>query len=219
MNQGEAPRKEETRFAGVRLGFRERTVLTQAPSYSAIAGLPIDAPEGTRSAQQGYLRAARKLERLGLLVCERIPHATRARDPRRLCPIYRGGRFWLRSDPSRRQVVWHIYCWATPLGEGIRLAYRRELHEGLPIRWTAERIGAAERYALFNPRDSSTHRALVEELSARSQEVVEEGRVQFKEHLPDDAQTREDYRRWRLAVMVARRWRPTLGSASLWRSP
>ena len=110
-------------LAGVRLGVLERTLLMAAPPLGTLGGLLIAAPEGTRSAQQGYLRAARKLEHLLLLDCVRVRQAVRAHDPRRERPMYRRGRFWRREDRTRRQIVWRVVVWATPWGEGIRLAY------------------------------------------------------------------------------------------------
>ena len=50
-------------LAGVRLGELERTLLMAAPPLGTLGGLLIEAPEGTRSAQQGYLRAAKRSSR------------------------------------------------------------------------------------------------------------------------------------------------------------
>ena len=47
------------------MGELERTLLMTAPRLGSLAGMLIEAPERTRSAQQGYLRAAKKLEELG----------------------------------------------------------------------------------------------------------------------------------------------------------
>jgi len=70
----------------MRLGALERTLLVAAPRQGRF-GMLIDAPERTRSAQQGYLRAARKLERYGLIETVRVDFATRIPDPRRARPF------------------------------------------------------------------------------------------------------------------------------------
>src|SRR5215208_348134 len=75
-------------LTGVRLGVLERTLLMAAPPLGTLGGLLIEAPEGTRSAQQGYLRAAHKLRHVELLEWVRVQQAIRAHDPRRERPVY-----------------------------------------------------------------------------------------------------------------------------------
>jgi hypothetical protein len=110
-------RPPQAELSGVRLGALERTLLMAAPPLGTLGGLLIEAPDGTRSAQQGYLRAARKLEHVLLVECARVQRAVRAHDPRRERPVYRRGRFW-RVNPTRRQIVRRVVVWVTAPGRG-----------------------------------------------------------------------------------------------------
>jgi hypothetical protein len=209
-------RPPQADLTGVRLGELERTLLMAAPSLGTLGGLLIQAPEGTRSAQHGYLRAARKLEHLLLLDCLRVQQAVRAHDPRRERPVYQGGSFWRRADPTRRQIVWRVVAWVTPWGEGIRMVYERELCNRLPIRWTKERLRRARRYAATQWRNPEDQNAAVAELRWRLLEPLEEAEERLDEARPDDVRTPEELERWKLAIAVARSAHPGLGSSGLW---
>ena len=209
-------RPPQADLTGVRLGVLERTVLMAAPPLGTLGGLLVEAPEGTRSAQQGYLRAARKLEHVRLVECVRVQQAIRAHDPRREWPVYRHGRFWRRGDSTRKQIVRRVVVWATPWGEGIRLAYGRELCAGLPIRWTKERTRRAERHAALQWRNPVDHNAAVDELRSRLLEPLDEPEERLAEAVPEDVRTGADRERWELAIAVARRSHPKAGSSALW---
>jgi hypothetical protein len=129
----------------VRLGARERHILRSASPPEDLGGWPIDG--GTRRAgHEAMLRAARKLERVGLIETETVPVEMRAKDPRRERLIYRDGCFWERVDPTRRQIVYRRRAWRSQLGEAILEAYPHELHGRDPVRWD-ERAVRAEQFA------------------------------------------------------------------------
>jgi hypothetical protein len=199
----------------VRLGSRERALLLAAPSPAALTGLAVEAPEKTRAAQQAFLRAAAKLARHQLLFRRAIVHARRVDDPRRHHPRYARGRFWVRTDPTRRHWSKRIYVWATPLGEGIGRVYARELRSGQPIRWTAERISMARSLAERHPSDAVEEAVRHMRAGASAGEPEEPGEEAPEEFVPEDVAGPEDYRRWRIAVETARRWKPNLGSEKL----
>lgn len=208
---------ESPTMKGVRLGVLERTLLVNAPPLGAQGGLLIDAPEGTASAQKGYLRAAKKLAQLGLLRRVRLKASTRARDPRRERPEFAHGRFWKNPDPTRRQLVNRIVVWATPFGSGIKLIYEDELTSGLPIRWTEEKLRLARRYETnhwCNPEKAENAIDLVE--SRLISEDEERTGERFKEVFPDDQMTAQQKYRWRCAAHLAHRTSPKLGSSGLW---
>lgn len=202
------------RLMGVRLGELERTLLLAAPPAATLGGLPIEAPEGTRSAQQGYLRAAKKLEELGLVQRRVIKQAIRAHDPRRERPTYRGGRFWYRSDPSRRQIVPRVFIWVTHFGEAVRRLYSYELTTRTSIRWTTEKIRMAERYAATRYTNQDDEQATVDEI--RSRLDAPEPQQRYVEAYPEEVKTKQDHKRWLLAVAVARRSQQKAGSAKVW---
>jgi hypothetical protein len=203
-------------LTGTRLGELERTLLMAAPPLGSLLGLLVEAPEGTRSAQQGYLRAAKKLEGLGLVRRERVRQAVRAHDPRRERPLYQRGRFWHRGDTTRRQLVSRVVIWATLLGEGIRLVYERELRTRRPIRWTAQRIERARRYEATHWRDPLEHKAAVDAVAELLGSDRLEPEAELEELCPETVQSSGEHERWLLAVRAARRDHPSLGSAALW---
>lgn len=205
---------------GVRLGQNERTLLMNAPAIGTPLGLRIVAPEATRSAQQGYLRAVKKLCGLQLVHRATAREHERARDPRREVPVYALGRFWWREEQTRIQVVSRIVVWVTPFGEGIRMAYEKELTSRGPIRWTPKKVGRAQRYA----RESSisTDRQSQARSELRALPDAAEGpwkpRDTSQEAFPAEVDTKEQRRRWRIAVAVARKENPALGSSGLWKA-
>lgn len=153
-------------LAGMRLGALERTLLVNAPPLGTLGGLCIRAPEGTRSAQQAYLRASKKLAVAGLIHRKRVRQPTRASDPRRQHPVYRDGAFWHRRERTRAHRVARVFVWVTPFGAGIRMAYANELMSGRPIRWTRPKTEAARRYAAADwkdPVDQEVAERLLEE--------------------------------------------------------
>jgi hypothetical protein len=203
---------------GVRLGANERTILANSPIIGTRLGLLIAAPEETRSAQQGYLRAAGKLVDLGLIERHYFYESTRAHDPRLGRPFYKSGRFWMRSDTTRSHRVRRVATWATPFGEGIKLAYATELTSGRPIRWRVDKIARARHYGdghYANPYSLEESLDTLEEMLGSEPNPT---RTPHREIFPpevDDAQKRS---RWRLAVRSARRANPNLGSQKLWHS-
>lgn len=208
---------EMSTMKGVRLGVLERTLLVNAPPLGAQGGLLIDAPEGTASAQKGYLRAARKLAQLGLLRRVRLRESTRARDPRRERPEFAHGRFWRNPDPTRRQLVNRVVVWATPLGAGIKLIYEHELTSGLPIRWTEEKLRLARRYEATHQCNPETAENAIDLVESRLiSEDEERPGERFREVFPDDQMTTEQKYRWRCAAHLAHRRNPKLGSSGLW---
>jgi hypothetical protein len=179
-----------------------------------LGGLLIEAPEGTRSAQQGYLRAAKKLEAHRLVHREYVREATRAYDPRREHPLYRDGSFWIRAEASRRHLVRRVVIWATTFGEGIRRIYERELTTGLSIRWTSAKIARAERFEATTWRNPTDQEAARDELQAQLSAEREE--PELREIWPTGVRTDASRERWRSCVVLARREHPRLGSARLW---
>ena len=202
-------------LAGVRLGELERTLLMAAPPLGTLGGLLIDAPEDTRSAQQGYLRAAKKLEAHRLIKREHVREATRAYDPRRERPLYHGGRFWIRAEASRRHLVRRVVIWATQFGEGIRRTYERELTSGRPIRWTARKIALAERFEAMTYSNPTDEKAARDELQARLS-IEEEPEQGLREVRPKGVLDEAAEARWLSCVAIARREHPKLGSGRLW---
>jgi hypothetical protein len=200
---------------GVRLGALERTLLTQAPRVERF-GLLIDAPERTRSAQQGYLRAAKKLERHDLLRRARLKEGSRCRDRRRERPIYRRGQFWLPRDPTRRQILGRVAVWATPFGEAVRTIYSRELHNGLPIRWTAAKLVRAERLGDAVHRDTWEHEAVMNTMEDGFLAGADSDNPDLEETYPEDVETPDDLARWWVATRAVARAHPRAGSAALW---
>lgn len=210
MKQG-----ERVDLSGVRLGVLERSLLLAASAPTLPTGMLIVAPEGTRSAQEGYLRAASKLERVGLLDRTHVPQARRAHDPRREAPVYWRGRFGIREDPTRRHIVRRVAVWASPFGERIRTVYRRELKAGRPIRWDPRVIAAAFRYAQEHPV-VPYHRKRHVDAMAGYLTSADDGKAKLVEAHPESVLTQDDLERWHLAILVARRCNPTVGSAALW---
>lgn len=200
----------------MRLGQLERTILVNAPPQGIHGGLRIEDPAGQRSGQQGYLRAAKKLAGVGLIVRVPIREAVRASDPRREEPFFRDGRFWLNPDTSRRHLVKRIYVWATPFGEAIAQIYGTELARGKAIRWKMDNLDLARRYATMHPVDESRHRDAIESLASMLlEEPEDQARHVFREWFPEEGMTTELKTRWRCSAQLARRENPSLGSAGL----
>jgi hypothetical protein len=200
---------------GMRLGALERTLLVAAPPQGRF-GMLIDAPERARSAQQGYLRAARKLERYGLIEIVGVDFATRIPDRRRARAFYRRGRFWLRVDQTRTHITRRRALWATERGEAVRAACGFELHHGRPIRWTDETLRRIDRYEeTHRPPSSAEIRAMIDE----TRDVLLAKKYSSDERLVEarpDAVTDDDEDRWLAAIAVARRGGPRPGAAPRW---
>lgn len=203
------------RLVGVRLGSLERTLFVAAPQPNFLLGMLVEPPAPTRTLQKAYLRAARSLAEKGLIEREQIPQQTRAVDPRRRKPFYRGGRFLLWADPTRRQLVRRTAIWATPFGEGIRLLYRSELQGARPIRWSQRDVDKAERYAVLHPLYPHNREAGVRDMSEMLCDQPK-GDPESRETWPEEVTSDEDLCRWRFAVAIARRENRSLGDGSLW---
>ena len=193
--------------------------MIEAPSPWRLCGMLIDAPERTRSAQETYLRAARKLRSCGLVDLEEERQVRRANDPRRAQPFYRAGGFWLRPDSTRRHVVKRKALWLKPFGEAITLEYERELSSGSPIRWTRHKVARAARHADCHPLRWADRAAAIDQMTADlgcedRRELDPDGAVEF---VPDFVAFAEELERWQLAVEAAGATSPHLSSKSLYR--
>lgn len=208
---------QATALAGVRLGVLERTLLVNAPPLGSLGGLRLGFDGRSRSERDGYLRASRKLARLGLIRRKRIRESTRARDPRRAHPVYRDGAFWHRPDGTRAHIVSRVFVWVTPLGEGIRTVYARELASGSPIRWTAEKCAAAERFAETDWKDPIEQENAERQLEAQVNwvEPLQPAAAPL-EARPPEVVTTQQSTRWAAACRAARSSNPSLGSTALW---
>jgi hypothetical protein len=205
------------RLTGVQLGRHQRFLLSHAGSSQGIPPLVID-PEAPRSTQQGLLRAAMKLESAGLIERHQLYKEQRVRDPRRERPHFHAGRFWTYTDPTRRQYVRRIAIWRTSFGEGICQEFLVELQLGRAIRWDDRRVARAEAWARRHLPDVGLIETVVEQQDDRFQELhleQEEAREERREYLPPAVQSREDQQRWLLAVVLAKREKPNLGSERL----
>ncbi len=210
------PDDELAGLGRVRLGVNERTILMASPVVGSLLGLLIAAPEQTRSAQQGYLRAVGKLVGLGLIERRYLYETTRAHDPRLEQPFYKSGRFWKRAETTRSHRVRRVVTWATPFGEGIKLAYGRELTSRRPIRWRADKIANARRYSETFYINPEREEESLGSISAMLDQEPEVPRAPHIEAFPEEADSPSNRRRWRLAVRSARRAHPNLGAHNLW---
>lgn len=201
---------------GQRLGVLERTLLTQAPRVGTLGGLTVRDPVGDRNTQRGYLRAAKKLARLDLVMARDLRERTRARDPRREHPVFEHGRFWSRPDHTREHWITRKVIWATRFGEGIKHVYEVELTQGKPIRWRASRIRAARRHAERLPHGADDQQAAEDMLEEGLHAPLDRAPGAYREVYPEAVNTADDKQRWRLCCRVARREHPTLGSQRLW---
>jgi hypothetical protein len=207
------------RLTGVKLGRHERFLLSHAGPSQGITPLLID-PEAPRSTQQGLLRAAMKLEAAGLIERHQVYKEQRVRDPRRERPHFHADRFWTYTDPTRRHYVRRIAIWRTSFGEAIRQHFLVELQLARPIPWNDRRVARAEVWARHHP-DAGLIDTLVEQHDDRFRErhpEEEEAREERREYLPPAVRSREDQRRWLLAVGLAKREKPNLGSERLLRA-
>jgi hypothetical protein len=204
-------------LTGVRLGRHERFLLTNAGSAAGITPLLIDPDDVPRSTQQGLLRAAMKLESVGLIERHRVCKERRARDPRRERPHFHAGRFWTYTDPRRRHYVRRIAIWRTSFGEAIAQEFLVELRLGRAIRWDDRRVDRAEARAQHHP-DAGLNDTLVEQHDDRFRDLhleEEAAREERREYLPQAVRSPGDQQRWLLAVGLARREKPSLGSERL----
>jgi hypothetical protein len=148
-----------------------------------------------------------------------VPQARRAHDPRRAEPFYHGGSFWVRADSTRRQMVKRKALWLTPFGEGITVAYERELRSGSRIRWTKGKVAQAERYAEGHPLPWASRAAAIEQMTEDLTREDGVGRVDLDgavEFLPGFV-SGEDLERWHLAVEAAAAAGPSASSSRLYR--
>ena len=218
----------EMPLAGLRLGRVERLLLVAAPRSSHDIGAYVNLPKSDPAIAAVRLRAAHRLEAAGLLELERIPTAGRVPDPRRELPVYEAGRFWRYADPVRIQVHWRVAMWRTPLGDGVRIFFDRELTTpGKRIRWDAARVEKACRYAEAHPVPPARRgRMLAEARRALARtptlDEVEERQLgsprpgpRRTEYLPEGVEGAAEEERWREAVRAARRAHPNIGSARL----
>ena len=103
----------------------------------------------------------------------------------------------------------------TPFGEGIRRVYIRELTSGRVIRWSAQKVSRAQRFADRSWRDPGDHAAARDEVERRlTREEASEGQVD--EVCPPQVASAQDQCRWHLCVVCARGEHPKLGSVRLW---
>ena len=207
------------RLKGTRLGRHERFLLSHAGSSQGITPLEIDPAEAPRSTRQGLLRASMKLESAGLIERHQLYKEQRVRDRRRERPHFHADRFWTYADPSRRHYVRRIAIWRTSFGEAILREFRVELRLARAIRWSDRRVARAETCARHLP-DAEPIDILVEERDDRFQELdleAEEAREERREYLPPAVRSPQDQQRWLLAVGLARREKPNLGSERLLR--
>jgi hypothetical protein len=205
-------------LTGVKLGRRERFLLSHAGSAEGITPLVIDPAEAPRSTQQDLLRASLKLKAAGLIERHPVYKERRARDPRRERPHFHAGRFWTYTDPRRRLYVRRIAIWRTDFGEGIHQEFLAELQLDRPIRWDDRRVDRAEARARRHTPDYGLIDTLVEQQDDRFRDRhpgEEADREERREYLPPAVRSREDQQRWFLAVGLARREKPNLGSERL----
>jgi hypothetical protein len=204
------------RLPRTRLGKAERWLLRAAPRVDRLSGFLLSLPNETPSARASVLRALRKLEKSGLVDVKRLPFKERARDSRRERPLYRNGRFWRHPDQTRRQIVYRPVIWISPLGEGVRKVFARELEHNLSIRWTKSKLKQVGRVAatqrLFN--ESSRHHWVQAQKGfyADGDETLEPS----EEARPAAVRTEQDLERWRSATALAVRSHPNAGSEKRW---
>jgi hypothetical protein len=117
-------------LCGVRLGREERRWLTVCapPDPENWMGTIVGGEVDDHSSREVLLRAARKLERIGLVVTRRYATNMSYQEPR---PNGRA----MTQHPRRR-------AWLTPFGFEIARIYEKELRTGARIRWDA-RVDAA----------------------------------------------------------------------------
>lgn len=132
------------RLRGTRFGKHERNILLYSPGPAAQSGAILDPELTTHSDRETYLRAIRKLARLGLLDAGR-----------RLVRVETGGKRKDGSSVSRAYA--HRTLRQTELGAIVVDCYRSDMESGRPIRWERRiddihlraRSSAAELLALF----------------------------------------------------------------------
>lgn len=202
---------------GVRLGKMERYLLDQAPSPEASYGFLIDDP--VRSVREGVRRAAKKLERVGLVERLRLGVYARARDARREGLQFADGRFWRYVDPTRAHAVRRNVIWLSPFGFEIILLYGDQLRSGAAIRWDARAVLAAQARARHKSSDRGYQwRSAIEVSQDASRHAVlfDSSRCRRTEVLPAPVTTRPELECWRLAVSVARQRLDTSDAGSVW---
>lgn len=106
--------------------------------------------------------------------------------------------------------------WISPLGEGVRKVFARELEHNLSIRWTKSKLKQVEQVAatqvLFN-KSSRHHLAQAQKgFYADGDEALEPS----EESRPASVQTEPDLQRWRLATALAVQSHPNAGSEKRW---
>lgn len=203
---------------GVRLGKMERHLLACAPSPEAHDGYVIEDAE--RSIREGLRRAATKLERVGLL--ERLPMGVyvRARDARREGLHFGQGRFYRYVESTRAHAVRRNVVWLSPFGDAIMLLYGEQIRAGERVRWDARTVSRARsradtksldrhfrwRDAIDVREDAERYAVLFPDATARARTVT-----------PDDVETKEDLKRWKLAISVAGQRTNSADAGALWK--
>jgi hypothetical protein len=110
--------------------------------------------------------------------------------------------------------------WLTPFGEGITVAYERELRSGSRIRWTKGKVAQAEHYAEGHPLLWASRAAAIVQMTADLTREDGGGRVDLDgavEFVPDFAVSDEDLERWHLAVEAAAAAWTSVDSSRLYR--
>lgn len=120
------------RLRGVRFGKHERNILQYSPGPTSPSGAILDPDLSTHSDRETYLRAVRKLSRLGLL---EVGH--------RLVRVQTGSR---RKDGTAvTRAYMHRTLQQTALGALVVEAYRSEMEAGKAIRWEKQLDGLRQR--------------------------------------------------------------------------
>jgi len=199
------PSPDVDRLKGVRLGKIERALLRRAPSPNNYPGLALATKDFPRAVAEGTLRSARKLRDCGLVDLEIVRVPTRAPDPRRERPVYRGGAFYQHEEPTRWHVRLQSAIWRTPLGWGVESVYHEALVDGRPIRWTDSRLKKVMKAARREEHyvSHAGRRSWLEEFEQEVRDRVEQETPKPRIAEPPEVRTTVDRLRWRDAVACA----------------
>jgi hypothetical protein len=208
---------DQNRLRNVRLGRLERHVLLHASHSDSLFGYVLDASDFGRSVQEGLLRAARKLSRVGLIEISSVLTAGRAYDPRRERPVYHAGGFFLYRSKTRRHLAHRKAVWRTPLGDQIVLRFHTQLSDGRPIRWRNRRTVYAEHAAYGRSPDYQARDAANAERREGLLDMdSKDGDDVLVPLVPSFVRSVEDHWRWSACIRAARRGNPKAGSMRLW---
>jgi len=195
---------------GKRLGAAERSILLNAGCPGSIATLILRTPSGRKTEQESLRRAAWRLRNLGLIRITRMREGRRVHDPRVHQPVYRDGQFYVRQDKTRKHYVGVLVCWHTEFGEALTNAYRTELQERKPIRWSMEKYECADRLASMTKIDAITWKTAEDEISLLLEQTP--SAIEGEEpYIPPGCGPKE-LGRWDLSVQVAAARFPRAGS-------